>query len=80
MKKLQLTITRVDAPVFDGEVESVTLPGAAGQLTLMADHEPLITPLREGTLIIRTSDEQHQQFDIDSGTLEVSQNHATVLI
>ena len=79
-KKLQLTITKVDAPVFDGEVESVTLPGVAGELTLMADHEPLITPLKEGLVRVKVGQVEIQEFAIESGTLEVSHNHATVLI
>ena len=52
MKLLNLTISRVDLPVFDGEVVSVTVPGTAGEMTLLANHAPIISPLKEGTILI----------------------------
>jgi len=79
-KSLKLTITRVDEPVFDSEVSSVTLPGIAGDMTLLANHAPLISPLKAGTILIKRENGEEESISIDSGTLEVSQNHATVLI
>lgn len=80
-KLLQLTISKVDSSIFSGEVVSVTLPGMDGELTVMGNHEPLITPLRAGTITIRTADGKEQTHEItSSGTLEISHNHATVLI
>ena len=78
---LKLTIARVDGPVFDGEVTAVTLPGREGEMTLMANHEALISPLRAGTIAVRTADESDNlEIAVDSGTLEISDNHATILI
>lgn len=79
-KLLKLTVARVNETVFDGEVVSVTLPGAGGEMTLMAEHAPLVSPLKEGVMVIRFGDGMEQKFDLKSGTLEVSANHATVLI
>lgn len=77
---LKLTISRVDAPIFDGEVVSVTLPGIAGEMTILAKHSALISPLKKGVITVRKSSEDIQTIEIESGTLEISQNHATVLI
>ena len=79
-KLLQLTITRVDGPVFDGEVISVAVPGAAGDMELMAGHEALISPLKSGEVRIKKADGTTEAFPLTSGTLEVSHNHATILI
>jgi F-type H+-transporting ATPase subunit epsilon len=79
-KLLKLTITRVDGPVFDGEVISVAVPGVAGDMQLLAGHEALISPLRSGELRFKKSDGNIEAFALDSGTLEVSHNHATILI
>jgi F-type H+-transporting ATPase subunit epsilon len=79
-KLLKLTISRVDGPVFDGDVISVSVPGVAGDMQLLAGHEALISPLKSGTISIERSDKTLESFDLDSGTLEVSQNHATILI
>jgi F-type H+-transporting ATPase subunit epsilon len=79
-KLLKLTITRVDGPVFDGEVISVAVPGAAGAMELLAGHESLISPLKGGEIRIKKADGSVESFALKSGTLEVSSNHATVLI
>lgn len=77
--QLHLTITRVYGPVFDGSVTSVTVPGVAGEMTLLAHHTALITPLAEGLISIK-HDAGEETFPVTSGTLEVSDNHATILL
>lgn len=77
---LKLTIARVDGPVFDGEVISVAVPGVAGDMELLAGHEALISPLREGEIRVKKTDSDIVAFKLNSGTLEVSNNHATILI
>lgn len=79
-KLLKLTISRVDAPVFDGEVVSVHLPGVAGEMEIMANHEPLISPLKAGVLTIKKASGETEKHEIEAGTLEISNNHATILI
>lgn len=79
-KLLKLTIARVDGPVFDGEVVLVALPGLAGNMELFANHEPLISPLKAGEVKIKKSGGDVEVISIQSGTLEISNNHATVLI
>ncbi len=77
---LKVTIARVDGPVFDGEVISVAVPGAAGDMELLARHEALISPLKSGEVRIKKADGTTDSFPVTTGTLEVSHNHATVLI
>lgn len=79
-KLLQLIISKVDGPVFDGEVKSVTIPGVDGEMTILPDHEPLISPLRKGIITIVKSDDSREKFDASQGTFEVSNNSATVLL
>lgn len=79
-KSLQLTISKVDAPIFDGDVISVIVPGVAGEMEIMANHEAIISPLKAGTITIKKTDGAREAHDIESGTLEVSHNHATILI
>lgn len=80
MKLLNLTISRVDMPVFDGPVVSVTVPGSAGEMTLMANHSAIISPLKEGSILIKKENGEEESFDISFGTLELNNNHATILI
>ena len=79
-KLLRVTIAKVDGPVFDGEVISVAVPGVAGDMELLAGHEALISPLKDGEVRIKKADGTTEAFSVESGTLEVSHNHATILI
>lgn len=79
-KLLKLTISRVDGPVIDEDVISVRVPGVVGEMQLLAHHEPLISPLKNGHINIVKADGSTEAFPVESGTLEVSNNHATILI
>jgi F-type H+-transporting ATPase subunit epsilon len=74
-----LTISEVSGPLFQGEAHSATFPGAAGELTILAKHEPLIALLKKGTITVRES-EGVKEFNVEKGLLEVSQNRVTVLV
>ena len=73
------TIASVGESRFDGEALSATLPGAAGELTLLPHHEPLVTTLKEGKITVRTSDGS-KEFSVKDGVLECSNNRAIVLL
>ncbi|MFT5036661.1 MAG: F-type H+-transporting ATPase subunit epsilon [Candidatus Azotimanducaceae bacterium] len=79
-KLLKLIISRVDGPVLDGEVISVSVPGVDGDMTILAEHEALISPLRKGTVSVLKADGEVETFEVESGTLEISNNSATILI
>jgi F-type H+-transporting ATPase subunit epsilon len=77
---LKLTITTVDEQLFNGEVNSITLPGSDGELTVLKNHTPLITTLKKGKLTLRVRDKEDQCFDIAQGLLEVNRAGAVVLL
>lgn len=76
---MKLVIAKVDETFFDGEAESLTVPGTGGELTIMGNHMPLITTLKEGTLVVRAAG-GIQEFPIQGGVLEVRTEGATVLL
>lgn len=78
-KLLKLTVSRVDAPVFDGEVSSVRVPGIEGEMEILPNHAPLISPLKEGVITITMFDHTTETQLITSGILEIHNNHATIL-
>ena len=80
-KAFHLTIARVGENLFDGEAESVTLPGAEGTFEVLAGHEAFVTPLHAGTARVKAIDGEMHQFALsDGGIAEVSSNQATVLL
>lgn len=74
-----LTVSSVDNVLFRGEVDSVTCPGEEGELTVLAGHEALMTPLLSGTIRAREDNRLHE-WHIDRGVLEVSNKEATILV
>jgi F-type H+-transporting ATPase subunit epsilon len=74
-----LTVSKVNGPLFSGEAYSVTVPGTEGELTLLANHEPMITLLKKGMIIVRTA-EGVQEFAIEKGLCETSHGQITILV
>lgn len=79
---MHLTITRVDEVLYRGAVFSVNVPGAAGEVTILAHHAPLITPLKAGEIRIHEGkDGAHaKKFAIEGGVLEVTPSGVTILL
>lgn len=80
MKTFKLTITRVDGPLFVGEATSVQVPGISGDMTILPHHTALISPLRAGAVTVTEADGSTREFTVATGTLEVSDNQATILL
>ncbi len=78
-KIFKLTISKVNELLFSGEVDSVTIPGTEGELTLLAGHEPLITLLKKGKITARGKEES-KEFEIEKGLCETSHEQVTLLV
>lgn len=65
--------------LFSGEVEQVLVPGAEGDMTVMAKHAPLITTLRPGLLELDFPGGKRQRFFARGGFAEVIPAGLTVL-
>ncbi|MDB5265850.1 MAG: synthase subunit epsilon [Parcubacteria group bacterium] len=80
-KTFHLTIARVGENLFEGQAKSVTVPGGEGVLTILAEHEAFVTPLKPGTIRIDPAEGEPITLQIeDKGLVEVSNNQATVLL
>ncbi|MBI2042380.1 MAG: ATP synthase F1 subunit epsilon [Candidatus Nealsonbacteria bacterium] len=75
----QLSINALDKNIFEGGAESLTLPGIDGELTILKNHIPLITALKEGKLRFKT-DKGISELSIRDGILEVNPDRVIVLI
>lgn len=80
MKVFRLVITSVSGALFDGEAVSATMPASSGEMTILADHEPLITTLKAGNIAVKVPEGQSQEFPIENGVVECASNKVTVLL
>lgn len=67
------------ATIFEGEVSQAKFPGASGGFEVLKDHAPIISTLVKGNVLLRTS-EGIKEFQIESGVVEVLNNHITILV
>jgi len=65
--------------LVSGEVEQVLVPGAEGDMTVLAKHAPALTTLRPGLLDIGFPGGKSQRFFIRGGFAEVNPAGLTVL-
>ena len=65
--------------LVSGEVEHVLVPGAEGDMTVLAYHAPVLTTLRPGLLDIGFPGGEHRRFFIRGGFAEIGPTGLTVL-
>ena len=64
---------------WEGEAVSVNARASLGELGILSGHEPLLTPLLPGAVVIVTNDGKRELFAIDDGFLSVFQNKVSIL-
>lgn len=81
---MELTVYSLKGVLYQGQAISVTLPTPNGQITVLDHHQPLLTLVAGGQLLIRenlSEDSSPKTIDILSGFLEVSpDNHVRFLV
>lgn len=75
---LQLDIVTPEKRVFSEQVDSVTLPGAEGELGILPSHIPLVTALKPGELSYGKGGKT-ENFAVGHGFVEVSGQRVSVL-
>ena len=65
--------------LISGEAEQVLVPGAEGDMTVLAYHAPLLTTLRPGLLDIGYASGERRRYFIRGGFAEVGPSGLTVL-
>ena len=76
---LRLRIIAPDRLVYEGEVESVTLPGTLGSFTVLYNHAPIISSLDMGKITYKDADGA-TDIAVKSGFAEVKDNILSVCV
>ena len=76
---LKLRIIAPDKLVFEGEVESVTLPGTVGSFTVLNRHAPIISSLEKGEIVYKDANGQ-TDVTVRSGFVEVRDNVLSICV
>ena len=74
---MYLELVTPDKKVFEGEINSVKMPGSQGGFEVLDHHASLISSLGNGQVVIRANN--GQEFTIDGGVAEVKDNKVIIL-
>lgn len=74
-KLLQIKIVTPEKLILEDLVESVTLPTKEGEITILANHIPLIAPLASGDIVSQINGE-YIPIAVVGGFVEVKSNEA----
>jgi F-type H+-transporting ATPase subunit epsilon len=81
-RRFELSLVTPEGPAFEGEAEMVIVPGAAGEIGVLARHAPLVATLKAGsTRVYDSIDDEHvREFATGPGFFKVELDRAIALV
>lgn len=76
---MDVEIITPDAKLFQGEVNSIKLPGSNGGFEILNNHAPILSTLTSGVISIDVKTGGKQSFQIQGGVIEMQKNKIIVL-
>ena len=76
---LNLRIVSPEKVAYNGEAESVKVPGILGSFEILNNHAPIISALQKGVVEYVNSEGRHQ-LDINGGFVEVKKNQVNLCV
>ncbi|HEY5100673.1 MAG TPA: ATP synthase F1 subunit epsilon [Gaiellaceae bacterium] len=80
--KFSVSLVTPEGPAFEGEAEMIIVPGAAGEIGVLARHAPLVAMLNAGStrVYVDMDSEQIQTFATGPGFFQVLEDRAIALV
>ena len=79
-KTFDVSLVTPEGPAFEGEVEMIVVPGAAGEIGVLARHAPLVAMLKAGSTRVYLSESDVREFATGPGFFKVEQDRALALV
>ena len=79
VRTFDLSVVTPEGAAFEGEAEMVIVPGAAGEIGVLARHAPLVAMLKAGEIRVKAGNEW-QSFAAGPGYFKVQQDRAIALV
>lgn len=75
---MKVEIISPDKQIFEGDADSLVLPGKDGSFGVLNNHAPIVASLAAGQVIVKSTAGE-QAFDVNGGVVEVVKNKVIVL-
>ena len=79
-KTFSVSVVTPDGPAFEGDVEMIVVPGATGEIGVLARHAPLIATLKAGSTRVHPGGGVVREFATGPGFFQVLQDRAIALV
>jgi F-type H+-transporting ATPase subunit epsilon len=79
-KKFDVSLVTPDGAAFEGEAEMIVVPGAAGEIGVLARHAPLIATLKAGETRIYVTQSEIRAYATGPGFFQVQLDRAIALV
>ena len=81
-RKFDVSVVTPEGPAFEGEAEMLIVPGAAGEIGVLARHAPLVATLKAGStrVYLSVDDEELREFATGAGFFKVELDRAIALV
>ncbi len=76
---LQVELVAADRVVWSGEATIVIARTTEGDVGVLANHAPMLAVLTDGTVEVRTAQNESMVAAVDGGFLSVANNHVSIL-
>ena len=77
---MQVNIVAADHPVWPGTAKSVTIRASEGGMGILPDHEPVLTVIKEGTIVVVDPEGNRLSFEVTDGFISFDSNKLTVAV
>ena len=81
-KKFDVSLVTPEGPAFEGEAEMIVVPGAAGEIDVLARHAPLIATLKAGStrVYLDRAAQDVREYATGPGFFQVQLDRAIALV
>ena len=79
-KTFSVSVVTPDGPAYEGDAEMIIVPGAAGEIGVLARHAPLIATLKAGSTRVHPSEGEVLEFATGPGFFQVLNDRAIALV
>jgi F-type H+-transporting ATPase subunit epsilon len=78
--KFDVALVTPDGPAFEGEAEMIVVPGAVGEIGVLARHAPLVATLKAGSTRVHLGPNEVLEFATGPGFFKVELDRALALV
>ena len=79
-RRFDVSLVTPEGPAFEGEAEMLIVPGAAGEIGVLARHAPLVAMLKAGSTRVHMGDGEIREFATGPGFFQVLEDRAIALV